>query len=903
MGIYNLDKMFEPESVAVIGASEKPESIGRALMQNLKQGGFQGTLYPVNPNHSEIFGIPSVSSITEVEGPVDLAVIATPIATVPDVVEGCVEKDVPGAVIISAGGKETGPEGRKIEDRIEKTAREGKLRVIGPNCLGIMRPGGGLNASFAPRTANQGNLAVVSQSGALCTAILDWSVKENIGFSHFVSIGSMMDVDFGDMIDYLGSKPEVQSILLYVEELKNFRKFMSAARAVSRIKPVVILKAGRSAAGAQAASSHTGAMAGEDAVYDAAFKRAGMVRVPSIRDLLDCAELLAKQPHPSGPRMIVLTNSGGPGVMAADALAEYGLEPAELDEKTLESLNRVLPPHWSGGNPVDILGDATAERYAKAAEVCLNMQGLDGLLAILNPQSMTDATEVARVLVQTVKQKPVPVFFSWMGGEDVMKGREVLNQAGIPTYDTPEQAVRAFRFLYEHTLNMESLQEIPPKHTHYVHFDHDRLGSLIRGQDAGEGFALTEVASKEILAACGIPVTPTVAARDADEAAGRARELGFPVVLKILSPDIAHKSDVRGVVAGIEDEHRVREAFERIMRSAREAAPDARIHGVSVQPMIASPDYELLVGAKTDVHFGPVILFGMGGFLTEFLKDRAIGLPPLNRHLARRMMEETRVYQLLQGYRGLAPARVELLEEILVQLSHLVVDFPEVKELDMNPVLVKDGEPMVVDAHVVLHTPAVSSPHHVVISPYPEEYEFEERTAEGVAVFIRPIKPEDAPLLQELFDTLSPTSVYHRFFSPMKTLPRDMLARFTQVDYDRQICLVALERRDDEERMLGVSRIMVEPDGERGEFAIAVGDPWQGKGIGSKLLVRCLCIAQERGMTEVYGTVLAENRRMIELARSTGFQVTPGDSGEYNLRCDLQAMVEVMRRNAEGYPC
>ncbi|MCF8062282.1 MAG: bifunctional acetate--CoA ligase family protein/GNAT family N-acetyltransferase [Deltaproteobacteria bacterium] len=884
MGLYNLGKIFEPDSMAVVGASDKRGSIGRALIQNAVLGGFQGPIYPVNPHRAEVNGLRAYTSVTAVEGDVDLAVIATPIAAVPEVMEDCVKKGVRASIVISAGGREIGEQGLALEKRIDEKARQGGIRVVGPNCLGVICPRCRLNASFANRMPEDGKLAFISQSGALCTAILDLSVKEHIGFSHFVSTGSMLDVDFGDLIDYLGDEPQVQSILLYVEHLKSFRKFMSAARAVSRVKPIVVLKSGRSEAGAEAASSHTGAMAAEDAVYDAAFKRAGVVRVNTIGDLFDCAELLAKQPRPRGPRVIVVTNAGGPGVMAADSLSENGLELTRLEPGTLEKLDRVLPPHWSRGNPVDILGDATPERYAGAIEQCLEDPGMDGMLVILNPQAMTDPAEAARSLAQAVKGRPHPVFASWIGGLAVEEGRTLLNEAGIPTYDTPEQAIRAFMHLHEYAENLKALQEIPPQHAHYIRFDHERLRELVR-QGLRKG-RLTEPESKELLSACGIPVNRTEIAADEERAAELAGGMGFPVVLKILSREITHKSDVRGVEVGLRDGDEVKRAWRAMMARVRSFDPDAVVDGATVQPMVVDPDYELLLGAKRDVHFGPVVLFGMGGFLAEFFRDRALGLPPLNRNLARMLMEETRVNELLHGYRNRPPAKAELLQEMIVQLAHLLVDFPEVAELDMNPVIVKDGVPQVVDARVILTPSPVSSPHHLVISPYPDQYEYRETTAKGLEIFIRPIKPEDAPLLLDLFGHLSRESVYNRFFSPLKTLSHDMLVRFSQIDYDREIAMVALDS-EEENRILGVARIILGPDKDRGEFAIAVGDPWQGMGVGSRLLQHALRIAGDWGVRTVYGKVLAENRRMVQLARKGGFHVKRDGSGEYAITVDL----------------
>jgi acetyltransferase len=887
MGVYNLDKIFNPDSIAVVGASEKRESIGYAVMENLIEGGFKGVVVPVNPNYSKIFELKAYPSISEMDQGVDLAVIATPISSVPSIVKQCADKGVGGTIVISAGGRETGVLGRKLEEEIEKEARKGGLRVLGPNCMGVVCPQRRLNASFVAHMPYKGKLAFISQSGAICAAMLDLSLKERIGFSYFVSIGSMLDVDFGDLIDYLGNDTEVESILLYIESLTKFRKFMSAARAVSRLKPIIILKSGRSDVGARAAASHTGAMAGEDLVYDAAFKRAGAVRVNTIEDFFDCAELLAKQPRPTGRRLVVITNSGGPGVMAADAIAEYGLELASLERETFEKLKEVLPRFWSHGNPIDILGDATVERYESAVSCCLGAQEADGMLVIFNPASMTDPADVAERISQILKQKPYPVFTAWMGGADVEKGRDILNRSDIPTYETPERAIRAFKYLYDYTRNQKMLQEIPPRPSPSLRFEHDRAHFIIEEGLRGDQGLLTEVESRELLMACGIAVNQMEVADSVEEAVELSRQMGYPVVMKIRSKEISHKTEADGVRLDLRNDMEVKEAFRKIMEGAHAYNPEAKILGVTLQPMIQNPDVEILLGAKMDPNFGPVILLGMGGINAEVLEDKAVGLPPLNRLLARMLMERTKVYRLLKGYRNRPPADLEMVEEMMVQLSHLLVDFPEISELDMNPVIVKAGKPLVVDVRIFLKPSPRPSPYHLVISPYPEKYETHGVATDGLKIFIRPIKPEDAPQLVELFDSLSPTSVYYRFFSPMKSLPHSMLARFTQIDYDREIAMVALDEGGDRERILGVARVIGDPDGKRGEFAIVVGDPWQGRGVGEKLLRHSLGIAKEHGLELLRGYVLAENKKMLNLARKFGFQVSRGpDFSQYEVSID-----------------
>ena len=851
MSQTNLNRIFNPHHVAVVGASEKAGTIGNALMKNLVGGRFSGTVLPVNPKYQTMHGQACFESVSVLETGVDLAIIATPMHSVPDIVAECVEKRVGGAVIISAGGKEIGEAGRKIEERIRHIANEGGLRIVGPNCMGIIRPAVNLNASFAAEMPVGGNLAFVSQSGAICTAILDLALKERIGFSHFVSIGSMLDVDFGDMIDFLGNDYSAKSILLYIENLTNFRKFMSAARSVSRIKPIIVLKSGRSPAGARAAASHTGAMAGEDAVYDAAFKRAGIVRVDTIEELFDCAELMAKQPRPRGPRLAILSNGGGPGVMATDTLARHGQEPAPLDPETMQAFDAFLPDFWSRGNPIDILGDASPQRFGRALAICFNSKKLDGALVILAPQALTDPLSVAETLAAAVQERRFPVFACWMGGKRIAPAVDVLNAAGIPTYDTPERAVRAFLYMVEYARNLEMLLEVPPKIAGDMAFDQEKARRLIAGAP-DQGF-MSESDSNDILTAYGLPMIRTQIATTEAQAARIARELGYPVVMKLHSPDIAHKTD-------------------------------ARIEGVTLQPYFSNPDYEILLGAKRDPNFGPVILFGMGGIYTEVLKDRSLGLPPMNRLLARRLMQETKAYSLLQGYRNRPAADMQRLEEMIIRLSQLLIDFPDIAELDMNPVLVKDGKPVAVDARILVSPLAMPSSLHLVIGPYPEEDESHMVSVDGHRIFVRPVKPEDSPLFTALFKTLSPTSIYYRFFGALKELNPEMLARFTQIDYDREIALVAIDEEAQTDNILGVARIIGDADGKTGEFAVLVGDVWQGRGIGGKLLEKCLLIAERQGFKTVHGIVLKENKNMLTLGKKLGFEAKRDmDAGDNRL--------------------
>jgi acetyltransferase len=818
--------------------------------------------------------------------------VAVPIASVPEVIRQCAAARIGGAIVISAGGKETGSKGRLLEASLREDTLHSGLRIVGPNCLGIISSQARLNASFANRMPMPGSMAFISQSGAICTVVLDLSLKARIGFSHFISLGSMMDVDFGDVIDYLGGDPKVKSIVMYVENLTRQRNFMSAARAVARIKPIVVLKAGRTPAGARAAASHTGAMAGQDDVYDAAFNRAGIVRVKTFEELFDCAELLAKQPRPAGPHLAIITNAGGLGVMAADALNDYGLEPAALSPATLARLDAVLSSSWSRQNPIDMIGDSSTPEYKKVMEICMQAPEIDGLLVMLAPQALISPNDVAQALVEFLKGKSFPVITSWMGGPTVEKGREILNSAGIPTFDTAERAVRAFMDLYRHSQNLALLQEIPARLPRKLSFDPPAAQQLIRQSPNLSDKMLNEIESKALLQAYGIPVNRTEIARSAEEAAGLAAAIGFPVAMKIQSAAISHKTDAGGVALHLDNAGEVRRAFDTIVARCRQHAPGAVVEGVAVQSMIDRADYEVILGARQDPQFGPVLLFGMGGIMTNVFQDRALALPPLNRLLARRLMEKTKIYQLLQGYRNRPPADIQLLEEILIRLSQLVTDWAEIAELDINPLLIKDGAAVAVDARVLLHSPAATSPHHLVISPYPAQYE-SFISIDGVGQLqVRPIKPDDAVLLEALFAELSPRSVYYRFFSPLKALPRHMLARFTQIDYDREIAMVAILEAQDKEKMLGVARVILEWNQKDAEFAVLVGDPWQGRGIGAALLKRCLAVAKERGYTFIHGTVLAENTQMLRLGKKLNFHIHRiSGANEYELKMNLAEVV------------
>jgi acetyltransferase len=894
----NLHKIFDPKSIAVIGASDEEGSVGYALMKNLAELGYEGKVYPINLQKKEIFGHKAYQTVDQLPETVDLAVIATPAKIVPDVVEQCGKAGVIGIVIISAGFKEVGSEGKALEDKILEIKKKYGLRILGPNCLGIIRPSLHLNATFATSMPKPGNIAFISQSGALCTAILDWAIHENIGFSNFVSVGSMIDVDFGDLIDYFGTDPGTRSILMYIEGISNAREFMSAARHFARTKPVIVVKAGKFRESAKAAASHTGSLTGEDMTYDAAFKRAGIVRVEEIADLFNSAEVLSMQPLPTGPNLAIVTNAGGPGVMATDGLIAREGKLAKLSQKTIERLSDILPHYWSRGNPIDILGDAKADRYRVAIEACLDDQNVDGLLVIYTPQGVTDPSEVAESIVESLKNKSLgkTVLTSFMGHKEVEEANHILNENDIPTYSTPEQAVKTYMYMYQYKRNLELLYEtpeelpvdsVPPKRPLMV---------IMRNAASENREILTEMEAKQLLDYYSIPVVKTLIAKTADEARILASQIGYPVVLKILSPQIVHKTDVGGVVLDINSEIELLEAFDTVMERAKQHSPKAEIHGVTVQPMIKKQGYEIILGAKTDPLFGPIILFGMGGIGVELFRDVAVGLPPLNQTLAKRIMEETKVYQLLRGYRDARPANLKLIEEITVRFSQMLIDFPQLKEVDINPLFVNEREAFALDARIVIDKERVFAeiePHvHLVITPYPKKYETSWKLRDGRTILLRPIKPEDEQLWLEMFQNFSEQSIRYRFFSIIKDTPHEMRVRYCNIDYDREMAIVAQMTERGRRRILGVVRVLIEPDKKTGEIAFIVADPWQGLGIGSKMVDYMIEICKDKKLETLYAVMLRDNYRAVTLMKKMGFMTKYLDDdtvkGTLNLKEELR---------------
>jgi acetyltransferase len=870
---------FAPHNVAVIGATDAPATVGRTVFWNLIGSQFGGTVFPVNPKHSSVLGIRAYPNIAAVPDAVDLAVVVTPAKTVPGVIRECVDTGVKGAIIISAGFKEVGGAGAELERQVLAEARRGRMRIIGPNCLGVMSPLTGLNATFATAIAQPGNVALISQSGALCTAILDWSLREQVGFSAFLSIGSMLDVGWGDLIDYLGDDPRTHSIVLYMESIGDARAFLSAAREVALSKPIIVIKAGRSEAAAKAAASHTGALAGSDEVLEAAFRRCGVLRVGEISDLFYMSEVLAKQPRPAGPRLTILTNAGGPGVLATDALMSLNGQLAELSEGTMAALNQILPAAWSHGNPIDILGDADPERYARAVEIAAKDPGTDGLLVIMTPQGMTDPTRIAEKLKPYAKLNGKPILASWMGGLEASGGQDILNRAGIATFPYPDTAVKMFQYMWRYTYNLRGLYETPFLAPEADSTARELVASLITNVRQSGRTLLTEAESKQLLGLYGIPTVDTRVACTPDEAVGFAREIGYPVVLKLHSETVTHKSDVGGVQLNLADEAAVRRAWTAIQASVLEKMGPGHCQGVTVQPMISLSGYELIVGSTVDPQFGPVLLFGAGGTLVEVYKDRALALPPLNTTLARRMTEQTHIFAALQGVRGQKHVALAELDQLLVRFSRLVIEQPWIKEIDINPLLASAERLIALDARIIVHGREMREQDlpRTAICPYPVQYVGHWMTKDGTEVTMRPIRPEDEPLMAAFHERLSQHSVYFRYFHMVSLSQRtahERLTRMCFIDYDRAMALVA-EREDprDGREFLGIGRLTRVHGTNDAEAAILVRDDFQRRGLGTELLRRLIKIGRQEKIERIAADILAENRAMQLICQRLGFQL------------------------------
>jgi len=871
-----LRAMLNPKTVALIGATEATSSVGRTLMENLRS--FGGSLFPVNLKRTNVLGIKAFPRITDVPGPVDLAVIATPAIAVPEVVSECAEAGVKGAVIISAGFRECGTVGVQLEEAI--FARRGGMRLMGPNCLGVMIPGRSLNATFAKTMALPGNVAFISQSGALCTSILDWSLREKVGFSAFLSVGSMLDIGWGDLIFHLADDLATRSILIYMESIGDARSFLSAAREVALSKPIIVIKVGRTEAAVHAVASHTGTLTGSDNVLEAAFRRIGVLRVNTISDLFNMAEVLSKQPRPKGPRLAIVTNAGGPGVIATDMLVGEGGEIARLSEDSFRKLDKILPAHWSRSNPVDVLGDAKPDRFAKAVEIVSSDSNNDGVLVILTPQAMTDAKAVAEELQVFNKLPGKPILASWMGADEVAAGEAILNASGIPSFQYPDIAARTFCYMWRYTHSLRALYETPALSGGPTAktANHRRAEEIIQIARKANRTLLTEVESKRVLEAYGIPAVETHVAISEDDAVKIAAEIGQTVVLKLYSEIITHKTDVGGVKLNLRTENEIRQAYRAIRESVHQK-PGAFL-GVTVEPMIPLDGYELILGSSIDAQFGPVLLFGAGGKLVEVMQDYVLGLPPLNGTLARRMMEQTRVFAALEGVRGRPPVNLADLEALLVHFSLLVAEQRWIKEIDVNPLLASPRELLALDARIILHDPELSEEQlpELAIRPYPQQYVSQWKLRDGTPLTIRPIRPEDEPLMVKFHGTLSEESVHFRYFGISKLEQRVAHERLTRIcfnDYDREIAIVAIRQapETEEEEILGVGRLIKVHGVNEAEFAIVISDQLQGQGLGTHLLKLLLDIGCQEGLERIFGHILPDNYPMQRVCRKLGFVV------------------------------
>ncbi len=883
---HALDPIFSPKTVALVGATEREGSVGRTILWNLLSSPFGGTIYPVNPKRPNVLGIKAYADIQSIPDPIDLAIVVTPARTIPGIISDCADAGIPGAIVISAGFKEIGAKGAELERQILAHAQRGNMRVVGPNCLGVMSPTSGLNATFAASMANHGNIGFISQSGALCTAVLDWSYRENVGFSHFVSIGSMLDVGWGDLIYYLGEDENTNAIVIYMETVGNARTFLSAAREVALTKPIIVIKAGRTEAAAKAAASHTGSLAGSDDVLDAAFRRCGVLRVDRISQMFDIAEVLAKQPRPRSNRLSIVTNAGGPGVLATDALVTGGGQLTPISDGTMEQLDSFLPAAWSHNNPIDVLGDADPARYADTLDTVADDPNADGLLVILTPQAMTDPTETARELAERVEARTdgKPVLASWMGDESIRAGEELLNKANIPTYPYPDTAVRLFNYMWRYSDNLRALYETPALSTNPSKYKGYRLQAeevLEQAREAGRTI-LTEYESKRILSFYGIPTIKTMVATTVKEAVDAAEDIGYPVVVKLHSHTITHKSDVGGVRLNLEDAVAVEKAFTDMMERVSARFADRDFLGVTVQPMLdLAEGYELIIGSSVDAQFGPVLLFGTGGVMVEVYKDSALALPPLNTTLARRMMERTKIYEALKGVRGRDPVDLIELEKLMVRFSQLVVEQPWIKEIDINPLLASSQRLIALDGRVLLHEPdtEIDDLTTPAIRPYPTQYVSQWTVPKtGEILTFRPIRPEDEPAMVDFHETLSDYTVYLRFEQPIdleQRIRHDRLAHICHTDYDRQMGMIA-ERVDVEtgaSAILGVARLSKIPGGHDANFGILVRDEYQGTGMGTALLERSLNIAKQENVRRVSATILPDNTAMKRICGKLGFKV------------------------------
>jgi acetyltransferase len=885
MPVRKLDKIFNPQRIAVIGVTPNPQSVGGKVLTNLVGSGFRGVVYPVNPQSEAVLGIQCYRSIKLLPHVPDLAIVCAPAPEVPGIVRDCGDSGIDGLIVISAGFREIGGEGSVLEEQLrEEFEKYHGMRMIGPNCLGIIVPGLHLNASFANGMPQDGHIAFISQSGALCSSVLDWALEEKIGFSNFVSIGNTLDVDFADLIDFFGEDEKTRSIILYVESINEARKFMTAARAFARTKPIIAYKAGRFPESAEVAASHTGALAAEDEVYDAAFQRAGIGRVLDIGEIFDYVDLIGRKKIPRGPRLAIVTNAGGPGVIATDALIAANGVLAELSQTTVSELNQCLPPYWSHRNPVDVLGDARSKRIAKAVEIVIKDNGVDAILVIITPQAMTNPTSIAKSIGKLSITTSKPILAAWLGGKSMRDGIQILNEAGVASYMTPEQAVHAFMTLVDYSRNLETIYETPKDIPLQFTLDREKLRAEFDTSIARSGPILTEDVSKTIVEAYGIPVAEAQPAKTAEQAVEIAEKIGYPVVLKVLSPEIIHKTDVDGVALNLQNQDMVFGAFHRIIKNARKAMPNANIEGTTVQKMITEKDaQELILGFKKNKIFGSVIMIGLGGTAVELFRDRALGFPPLNERLARRMLESLRVYPLLKGYRGRPGVNIDRLVEIMIRLSYLAADYPEIKELDVNPLLVGGSLVVALDARALIDEELkgmeIKPYAHLALRPYPEEFVRNVELKDRTPLVLRPIKPEDEPMWFDLLRSCSRESLYQRFRYVFHWETHEVASRYCFIDYDREMAIVAEYSEDGKKKLLGVGRMVADPDHVTAEYAILVKDTWQNRGVGGLITDYCFDVAKQWGVKRIIAQTSSDNPRMVSIFEKRGFEIIPDESG------------------------
>jgi acetyltransferase len=884
MAAHFLDRLFAPRAIALFGASERADAVGGRVFDNLRDAGFSGPIYAINPKYKQLHKQPCYPSIAAIAKPVDLAVIATPAQTVPEIIHACGEHGVRAVIIISTGFNDSEGQGAVLKKAVLEAARQYPLRILGPNCLGLIRPVTGINATFSKNTAMPGQLALVSQSGALCTAILDWAVARDVGFSAIISLGDAADIDFGDILDYLAQDTHTSSILLYVEGVRDARRFMSGLRIAARMKPVVVIKAGRHVEGSRAAITHTGAMVGDDDVFDAALQRAGVVRAMTIEQLFTAAELLATPHRVNGNRLAIITNGGGLGVMATDRAIDLGITIAALSENTIAALNESLPAQWSHANPVDLLGDAPAERYQAALRSCLLDPGVDGVLVMLSPQAMTDALACAQAVIDAVQGNAKPVLACWMGEHQVEAANRLFTQHHLPSFSNPESSVEAFAYLASYYQNQQLLLQVPGPLKNLSEPDIDGARLIIESVLAENRSVLTIRESKALLHAFAIPVTQTIECDSANDALVAAESMGFPVAMKIHSLAISHKSDVGGVRLNIGNAHAVRSTYHELLEEVTSKNPEVKIEGVTIEPMYSPPHgRELLIGVIRDPVFGPAITFGAGGTQVEILRDRAVALPPLNTFLAEKMIGQTRIAKLLGSFRNMPAVNMSALVELLRHVSEMVCELPEITSLDINPLIADENGVMALDARIVVEHPSPSLDRygHMAIHPYPNHLVSLLQLADGTNIKIRPIRPEDASIEQSFVRELSPQSKYFRFMQGLNELTQQMLVRFTQLDYSRELALIAVLESHAKETELGVARYVMNPDGDSCEFALVVADKWQNRGIGSRLMNALIEAARQHGIERMEGEILANNQNMLKLTKNLGFslQTSTEDAG------------------------